>query len=154
MATGVGATGLKKSVLGVAVSRSAAVLPATTQAAIFTISGGRVLITSLIGTFTVAGSATATTLKITGNPTSGTDVDLATATAVTSKEVGSIITLPAAAGGAVVVTNAGGALVPLGSGLVLNAGTLDIVTSATNTGQVKWDLTYVPIDAGASVSAA
>lgn len=143
-----------KSVLGIRVQRATAVLPATTQAAIFTISGGQVLVTSLVGTFTVAASATATTLKITGNPTSGTDVDLATATAVTSKEIGSIITLPAALGGAVTVANAGGTTVPVGSGLVLNAGTLDIVTSATNTGSVKWTLTYVPLDDGASVTAA
>jgi hypothetical protein len=148
------AAGLKKSVLGVSVARATATLPATTQGAIFTVAGGRVLVTSLIGTVTTAIQNQACTLKITGNPTAGTDVDLATATAVTAKEVGSIITLPAAAGGAVVVANAGGALVPIGSGLVLNAGTLDIVTSATNTGSVKWDLTYVPIDDGASVTAA
>jgi hypothetical protein len=148
------AAGLKKSVLGVSVARATATLPATTQGAIFTVAGGRVLVTSLIGTVTTAIQNQACTLKITGNPTTGTDVDLATATAVTAKEVGSIITLPAAAGGAVVVANAGGALVPIGSGLVLNAGTLDIVTSATNTGSVKWDLTYVPIDDGASVTAA
>lgn len=143
-----------KAVLGIRVQRATAVLPATTQAAIFTIASGRVIVTSLVGTFTVAGSATATTLKITGNPTAGTDVDLATATAVTSKEVGSIITLPAALGGAVTVANAGGTLVPIGSGLILNPGTLDIVTSATNTGSVKWDITYVPLDDGASVAAA
>jgi hypothetical protein len=112
------AAGLKKSVLGVSVARATATLPATTQGAIFTVAGGRVLVTSLIGTVTTAIQNQACTLKITGNPTTGTDVDLATATAVTAKEVGSIITLPAAAGGAVVVANAGGALVPIGSGLV------------------------------------
>lgn len=148
------AEAFRKAVLGVRVQRATAVLPATTQAAIFTIAGGQVLVTSLIGTFTVAGSATATTLKITGNPTAGTDVDLATATAVTSKEVGSIITLPAALAGAVTVANAGGTTMPIGSGLILNPGTLDIVTSATNTGSVKWDLTYIPLDTGASVTAA
>ncbi len=148
------ALAFKKAILGLSASRATATLPQTAQGAIFTISGGRVLVTSLIGTVTTATGATATTLKITGNPTTGTDVDLATATSVASKEIGSIITLPAALAGAVTVANAGGTTMPIGSGLILNVGTLDIVTSASNTGSVKWDITYIPIDAGASVAAA
>lgn len=145
---------LTKNVLGQQVSRATATLPATTQAAIFTITG-RVLVTALIGSVTTATGATATTLKVTGNPTSGTDVDLSTAVSVASKEIGTIITLGATTvGAALSVQNAGGAVLPLGTGVVLNAGTLDIVTSATNTGSVKWDLMYVPLDAGASVTAA
>lgn len=145
--------GLAKSVLGAQVSRATATLPATTQGAIFTINSGRVLVTSLVGTVTTATGATATTLKVTGNPTSGTDVDLSTATSVASKEVGTLITLNATPLGALAVVNAGGATMPAYT-FVLNAGTLDIVTSATNTGSVKWDITYVPLDAGASISAA
>lgn len=148
------AGGLKSAVLGVSVSRATATLPATTQAAIFTISTGRVLVTSLVGTVTVATGATATNLKITGNPATGTDVDIAANVAAASKEVGSMFTLPATFGGALVVNNAGGAPLQLGVGVILNPGTLDLVTSATNTGSVRWDLTYVPIDDGASVTAA
>lgn len=144
----------RKAILGLRVSRATATLPATTQAAIFTISTGRVIITSLTGTVTTATGATATNLKVTGNPTSGTDVDIAANVAAASKEVGSLFTLPATFGGALVVNNAGGAPLQLGVGIVLNPGTLDLVTSATNTGSVKWDLTYIPLDDGASVTAA
>lgn len=143
-----------KAVLGIRVQRATAVLPATTQAAIFTIGTGRVIVTSLIGTVTTATSATATNLSVTGNPTSGTDVVLASVLAVASKEVGSTFTLPVTFGSALQVQAAGAAGLPIGTGYILNPGTLDLITSATNTGSVKWDLTYVPLDDGAVVTAA
>lgn len=155
MASSIAGKAVREQIFGKRVDRATAVLPATTQAAIFTITAGRVLVTGLVGEFTVAGSATATTLKVTGNPTSGTDVDWTTATAVTSKEVGSQITLPAAFGGATVVNSAGagGQLQPVAP-YIAAVGTLDIVTSATNTGSVKWTIFYVPLDDGAYVTAA
>jgi hypothetical protein len=148
------ALAFKKALLGLSVARATATLPATTQAAIFTVAGGRVLVTSLVGTVTTATGATATNLSVTGNPTSGTDVVLASVVASASKEIGATFTLPVTFGSALQVQNAGAAGLPLGTGYILNAGTLDLITSATNTGSVKWDLTYVPIDAGATVTAA
>jgi len=38
--------------------------------------------------------------------------------------------------------------------VIVNIGTIDLDCAATNTGQVKWTLFYVPIDNGASVVAA
>jgi hypothetical protein len=144
-----------KALLGLKVSRATANLPQTTQAAIFTVSGGRVVVTGLVGTVTTAIQNQACTLKVTGNPTAGTDVDIAAASAsIAAKEVGGTATLPATLGAQLVVSNAGGAVMPIGSGVVLNPGTLDIVTSASNTGQMKWDITYVPLDDGASITAA
>ena len=112
------------------------------------------MVTSLVGTVTTATGATATNLKVTGNPTVGTDVDIAANVSVASKEIGSVIALNATFGGALVVNNAGGAPSALGVGFILNPGTLDLVTSATNTGSIKWDITYIPLDSGASISAA
>lgn len=144
----------RDAMFGIKVDRATAVLPATAYGALFTIAGGRVLITGLIGEFTVAASATATTVAVTGTPTTGTATTWATATAVTSKEIGAQITLPAAFGSAVVVNNAGagGQLQPVAP-YVAAIGTLGITTSATNTGSVKWTVFYVPLDAGASVTA-
>lgn len=141
--------------VGIKVDRATAVLPATAYGALFTIAGGRVLVTGLVGEFTVAASATATTVAVTGTPATGTATTWATATAVTSKEIGSQVTLPAAFGGATVVNNggAGGQFQPK-SPFVAAIGTLGITTSATNTGSAKWTLTYVPLDDGATVTAA
>lgn len=142
---------LRREVLGFRVERTTTVLPATTQAPIFTITGGRIALTHLVGEFTVAGSATVTTLKVTSNPVIGSDVDLSTAVAITSREVGSLVTLPVVLGGALSVTNAG-AGGPSVSGFIIPIGSLDLVTSATNTGSVRWSMTFVPLDDGAFAS--
>lgn len=143
-----------KALLGLKVSRATATLPQTAQAAIFTVATGRVIVTSLVGTVTTATGATATNLSVIGNPTTGTDVVLASVLASASKEIGATFTLPVTFGSALQVQNAGGAGLPLGTGFILNPGTLDILTSASNTGSIKWDITYVPLDDGASVTAA
>lgn len=140
-------------VLGEAVTRAAALLPATTQAPIFTVSGGKVLVTSLIGEVVVVMPATTNTTKVTGNPTSGTDVDWCTATSTASAEVGATFSLGASA---LAVKNAGGgSLGSIAPGYIAQVGTIDLVTTGTAaTGTVKWVLTYIPIDDGATVVAA
>jgi hypothetical protein len=143
-----------KALLGLKVSRATATLPQTAQAAIFTVATGRVIVTSLVGTVTTATGATATNLSVIGNPTTGTDVVLASVLASASKEIGATFTLPVTFGSALQVQNAGGAGTPLGTGFILNPGTLDILTSASNTGSIQWTVTYVPLDDGASITAA
>jgi hypothetical protein len=140
-------TGYRALELGLKVDKATTVLPATAYGTLFTVTGGRVLITGLIGEFTIAADATATTVKVTGTPTTGTAVDWTTATAVTSKEIGSQMTLPAAAGSALVVTNAGGSgQMQCKSPFVAAIGTIGITTSATNAGSAKWSIFYVPLD--------
>lgn len=149
------AEALARSILGARVDRAAALQPQTTQAAIFTVAGGKVLVTSLVGQVVVATPATTNTLKITGNPTVGTDVDWTTATSTASKEAGAVITPAATAGGALVVANAGGGNAVAPTGYVAQIGTIDLVTTGSAaTGTIKWTLTYVPLDYGATVTAA
>lgn len=142
--------------LGIKVEEPAAVLPATATGHIFLVSGGRVLITGLIGQVTTVCSGTATTVSVGTTPTVGTasTTGLATATAITSLEVGTLVSLPLTKGALAVGANAGAAAQITGDGgLVVSAGNIDIVTSATNTGAFKWTLFYVPIDDGAFVTA-
>jgi hypothetical protein len=145
---------IRQILLGTKVDRATATIPQTAQAAIYTVSGGRVIVTSLVGEVTTVMGGTATTVKVTSNPTTGTDVDLTSATAVTSKEVGSLITLPLTLGGALVVNSAGAGETPGALGFLVPIGTIDLVTSASDTGSIKWSLTYIPYDDGASVAAA
>jgi hypothetical protein len=156
MASQVPGVALRLNVLGTKVSRTAAVLPATATTAYFTVAGGRVIITALLGQVTTVCSATATTRASGTTPASGTasTTSIATATAVTSKEVGTGLTVLAASGvaGALVVgTNNSSALFLTPQGVVVNTGTIDFTTSATNTGATKWDLFYIPLDDGATV---
>lgn len=155
MSSLLGAQASRQSVLGTRVQRSAALLPATTQAAIFTVAGGKVLVTSLIGEVVVVMPATTNTLQIAGNPTAGTDVTWTTAVSTASKEAGSVITPGLTAGGALQVANAGAGNSIGPTGYVAQIGTIDLITTGTAaTGTVKWTLTYVPLDDGATVTAA
>lgn len=141
---------------GVQVLKAAQALPQTATGTLFTVTGGRVVITSLAGTVSTVIGGTATTLALGTAPTVGTaaSAGIASATAITSKEAGTHIWLPATAGSALVVgANAGGAAQLLGGqAYVVSAGTITWTTSASTTGAISWALTYIPLDDGASVS--
>lgn len=146
---------VRQVLLGTKVDRATATIPQTATGSIFTVTGGRILVTGLVGEVTTAIGGVATTLAVTSTPTTGTAVTVASATAITSKEIGSIITLPVTAGTAAVVNNGGGGgQLPGHAPYVIPVGALGITTSASTTGAIKWSLTYVPLDDGATVAAA
>jgi hypothetical protein len=139
---------------GIKVSRATATLPASALGHIFTVSGGRIIVRQLIGEVTTIIQAQACTVKVTHTPTTGTAVDWsAVSGSISGLEVGGKFSLPAAAATALVTGNAGGLIAGQAKWLA-TIGTIDITTSATNTGSVKWDIVYVPLDDGAQVVAA
>ena len=144
---------IRQILLGTKVDRATATLPQTAQSALFTITGGRVLVTSIVGQVTTVLGATATNAKLVANPTTGTDVDLCAVLAIASKEAGTLFGITGLFSDAMVGANAGATVLPRNP-VVLNVGTLDLNTSASDTGSVKWSITYVPLDDGASVVAA
>jgi hypothetical protein len=153
MSTMIKAQDVRTIAAGILVSRATATLPATALGNIFAVSGGRILLKYLVGEVTTIIQAQACTVKVTSTPTAGTAVDLSAVSAsISGLEVGGRLTLPAAAASALVVGNAGG-VISGASTWVVGIGNIGITTSATNTGSVKWDLVYVPLDAGASVVA-
>ena len=143
---------LRQLNFGTKVEKAAATLPATAYGSLFTISGGRVIVTGIVGEVTTICSATATNLKLTATPTTGTAVDVATDVAIANKEVGCLFGV-SAYGSALVASNAGATAIPQ-TPFVVPIGTLGLTTSATNTGAAKWALTYVPLDDGAAVVSA
>lgn len=147
----------RSQALGLVVTRATAttgLLGAT--ATLFTVTGGRVIVTSLVGELTVATGATASVAKLLSTPTTGSAVDLTSTTSVASKEIGAKITPAATLGGALSVTNAGAGFVALGTGFIIPIGSIQLNTSAdpTGGGSAKWSLTYFPLDDGAAVAAA
>lgn len=144
---------IRQIALGTKVDRATATLPQTAQGALFTVSGGRVLITSIVGQVTTVLGATATNASLVANPTTGTDVALCAVLAVASKEAGTLFGITGLFSDALVGANAGATVLPRNP-VVVNVGTIDLLTSASNTGSVKWSITYVPLDDGASVVAA
>lgn len=155
------------SYYGVLVTGGAKTLPASGSGDIFTVSGGRVVITSITGVVTTAIQAQACTVSVGHKPTGGSSqvATLATATSVNGAVLATstaVIPFTSGSPGAlaviaptsvvpgtdlgVVATSGGIALVP--------AGTVQITTSATNTGAITWSVSYVPYDSGATITAA
>jgi hypothetical protein len=142
--------------LGNQVVRAAATLPASATATLFTVAGGAVLIQSLWGVVTTACDGTATTLALGSTPTSGTagNTAIAAATAVTSKPIGTFYVPQWASevGGTPILANNVQAQSGSTASFLAYTGTITWTTSATNAGQMKWYLSYLPVDAGATVS--
>ena len=141
---------------GILVSRATATLPATAAQNIFTISGGRILLVSLVGEVTTIIQAQSTTVKVTSTPTTGSAIDMSSAVGdINALEVGGRISLanPPAAATALVKTNAGYTNLSAVFTIV-PPGSISYTTGATSTGSLKWDLIYVPLDNGAQVVAA
>jgi hypothetical protein len=138
--------------LGTRVHQPAKTVPQNGLSALFTVSGGAVAVTGIVGEVTTIIGGTTPSAKLVANPTVGTDSDITSAVAITSDPVGNLYGV-ATVGGALVVLEA---VAPLNqTPFVVRAGTIDLnVSAADATGAIKWTLFYVPIDPGATVTAA
>jgi hypothetical protein len=147
---------LRTSLFGNQVIKAAQALPQNTTATLATVTGGMVLITSMLGIVTVAVGATATNLSVGTVPTIGVAsvTGIGAATPIASTPIGSWITPVQSAGisGQLAVGANAGTAVFLPTPMVVSAGTITWTTSANNTGQVKWYFTYVPVDTAAFLS--
>jgi len=134
------------------VERASAALPQTAQTPYFTVSG-RVLITRIVGEVTSDLGAVATNLKLIANPTVGADVDLCTAVGVASDAAGTLYTITGTLADAMIATTSGAVQAQPDAVLVAD-GSIDLDADANDTGETKWAVHYIPLDNGASVSAA
>ncbi len=151
MSAGVAGKSLRNINYGARVFRAGATLPATGNQTIFNVTGGRVIITSLIGEVTTVMSATATNVKVTAVGTaSGVATDMTANAAVTSLAVGNLYSISGVSGTAAAV----GSSVQQNNEVIVPVGIIRATTDATNTGAMSWTVTYVPLDDGAAVTAA
>lgn len=141
--------------LGVQVIRTTSALPATTDLSLFTVTGGKIVVTSLVGTVTTVIQAQANAVKIKSVPTTGTSKDISTTLDINAYEAGALISLDGTSLATTLSgTNAGAALLMRGPGILVPIGAIKLNTAATNTGAVQWTLTYYPYDNGAAAVAA
>jgi hypothetical protein len=143
------ASAFTKSVLGVVVSKSTGTLAATTVP-LFTIAGGLVAVTSIVGRVTTA-ITVANSYKLQHNPTAGTTVDLCAATDIgtTDTVVGEILVVSGVRATGLSV----GANPRVTPSVIMDTGQIEHVSAGTD-GVIKWYVTYVPIDDGATLVAA
>jgi hypothetical protein len=143
---------LRTLMFGTTVSKAYTPLAVETKT-LFTITGGKVLITSIVGEVTTA-ITVAGTSKLQANPTTGTTGDLCAATdlGTTDTPAGDLISFQGLKGDSIVFGV--GAAPTLKQPIVVNVGTIEQVNATGADGGITWTLTYVPLDNGASVAAA
>jgi hypothetical protein len=146
---------VKTIALGLSVSKPTS-LVAQTLTSLFTISGGRIAIVAFIGEATVANDATATTISYGYTPLGGSSAPAALAVAsasLASIAIGQKLSLGATVAAQVVLSSVS-APVLFPPRLILNPGDITY-TGAVGAGtlSLKYDLIYVPLDAGSQVVA-
>lgn len=141
----------RKALFGLLASKSTGTLAATTIP-LFTVAGGKVLVTSITGevttTITVANS-----YKLQHNPTVGTTKDLVAATDIgtTDTPQGSLLGFQGLTGDSIL--QGPGAVPNLKQPIALTAGQIESVSAGTD-GVILWVVTWVPLDSGATLVAA
>jgi len=144
---------LRTLLVGSKVDRVTANIPQTTTGTLFTVSGGRILVTSILGEVTTAIQAQANAVKLRATPTTGSVNDLSTTVDINGAAVGSLLGATGLAGDALVLSTGGG-VSNLRNPIIVAIGNIGLNTAASSTGQIKWSITYVPYDNGATVVAA
>jgi len=146
---------LSRKALGQVVERATALLPqggVGDTLDIFTIVGGRVKITSIIGQVTAQVGAVLNMTKLTATPTTGGDADICADLDTQGYIIGRLLGITGIPIDA--MQSLGGVNPAQTQGVILKAGTLTLECDGTTvTGKVRWTLHYVPVDIGASVVA-
>lgn len=151
MSTLISGDQVRSILLGTRVSKATGTLTAATVG-LFTVAGGKVLITSIVGEVTTA-ITVANSYKLQHNPTTGTTSDLVAATDIgtTDTPAGNLLGFTGVKTDSI-ITGPGRAST-LTAPIVLTAGSIEHVSAGTD-GAITWVLTYVALDSGASVVAA
>ena len=136
---------------GFKVSRDTEALPQTGDGALFTITGGLVRVTLIVGEVTTVIQTQANNTKLVFNPAaSGADQDICAVLSITGDPVGELYTISGTVGDAMrsdlLIGNG------MDQDLILSEGDIELNCAASNTGSVKWSVWYYPIDLGAVVN--
>lgn len=142
---------IRQIALGQKVDKATAALPQTAAGTLYTVTGGRILLTGIVGEVTTVIQTQANNTKLKSVPTVGTTVDLCAVLDISAKEVGTLFGITGLFSDALVGANAGAGVLPRNP-VVVPIGTIKLDCAASNTGSVKWSLTYVALDDGATVS--
>ena len=140
------------AVFGKAVARATKNLPQTATEALFTVSG-RIIEMHIVGEVTTVIQTQGNNTKLTLTGTVGAAVDMCAVNDITSDAIGTLYHITGTLANALVATTSSCG-VAQAAPLLCAAGPIDLITAASNSGQVKWTIRYVPLDVGALVVAA
>ena len=135
-----------KDSLGVEVVRAASTIAQTGVLPKFTIAGGRVLVSAIIGRVTVniQNQANATSLEYT--PTAGTMQVMCATLDIDNDVIGTIYGLTGAPTDAMKQIGH-----VMQCPMIMEPGVINERCAASNTGEIQWTLFYKPVDVGATI---
>jgi hypothetical protein len=147
----ISASALDKMILGSRVDRATSDLPATTSTAMFTVTG-YCMVYQFLGVVTTVIQTQANNYSLELNPTAtGSNVALCAVLNISGLAVSTLLGIT---GTLATAMTSGLAIIGQVTPVIVQAGTIEAKTSATNTGQVAWSCWYVPLSAGATIVAA
>lgn len=120
---------------------------------LFTVAGGRVLVTMILGEVTTLIETKTITFKLQSNPTTGTTNDMCANLDISALEAGTLLSITGTVGDAM-IAGSSGAVKGQAAPIVAAIGAIEAAVGATHTGSIKWSLWYMPLDEGAYVEAA
>jgi len=139
-------------ILGMRIDRAISNVAQTGVLSIFNIVGGRVLVTNILGEVTTVLGVVGN-MSLEANPTTGTMAVLSGLLAAGGLEEGCMIALDGTKATNLLGVTAGGRGMATNS-VTVQIGTIDQRCSASDTGQMRWSVWYVPIEDGAYITAA
>lgn len=139
---------------GILVERAAATTPQGVDGALFTITGGRIVLVAVVGEVTVALENLTNNTRLKFNPdATGVDQDICANLNTQNFAIGELLTITGTVGDAMVndllIGNG-----TLASPLVLSEGDIELDCANSRTGEISWAIIYVPLDSAAVVVAA
>jgi len=136
------------------IERATLVLAAATTP-IFSIAGGRILLTNIIGTITtLIGGAANVYLQVNPTVATATTTPLCAALNINAYPVGDILGITGVPGDAMIPAATGSAIPSLTMPVVIPIGDIEFVCDAAPGGAVQWSIWYRPLDDAAYAVAA
>ena len=136
------------------VQRAAGTLPQSGQSALFTVSGGKIMLVAIVGEVTSPIQNQLNNTKLVANPTVGSDRDMCAVADLANAPAGLTYALTGSALEDAPVLHGQGIEMAQVNDVMIPAGTIDLNCAASNTGEMKWTAIWYPIDEGAELVAA
>ena len=144
----------KTGLIGRTVTRAPLVLAAATTP-IFSIAGGRIMLTSIIGAITtLIGGAANVYLQLNPTIVTSTVTALCNPLNINARPVGDFLGITGVPGDPMIPVTTGCAIPSMLAPMVISIGDIEFVCDAAPGGAVLWTVTYLPIEDNAYIIAA
>jgi len=122
---------------------------------IFTITGGRILVTQILGQFTIA-CATASSIQLIANAAAalGTTRAMCALLLVNGFQIGDLLGITGVNTDPMIPPAPSAVVEAQTMGVIVQIGAIELLCNLIGPGSIRWTLKWIPIDAGAAVAAA